>query len=227
VVSGNTAASGSEIYNHSTRLVTAANFNVFGQNGLTNAQAFVNFTPGATDITATSDGNRPTALTGILNTTLANNGGLTRTHALVSGSPAIDAVTNVDTCPPPATDQRGFPRPKDGNGDGGVACDTGAFERAPITVTCAGKAATLVGTEAGETLNGSASADVIQALGGNDLVRGLAAQDTLCGGTGNDGLFGGEGADRLDGGGGTDQCDGGTPTTGDTAVNCEQVRNVP
>jgi len=27
--------------------------------------------------------------------------------------------------------------------------------------------------------------------------------------------------------GGTDQCDGGAPTTGDTAVNCEQLSNVP
>lgn len=36
---------------------------------------------------------------------LADNGGSTRTRALLAGSPAIDAVTKA--CPPPATDQRG------------------------------------------------------------------------------------------------------------------------
>jgi hypothetical protein len=96
--------------------------------GLTNAHAFEDFTPGATDITVTSNGNRSTALANILNTTLANNGGPTRTHALVAGSPTIDSVTH-GTCPPRARDQRGVPRPQDGNNDGGIACDTGSFER--------------------------------------------------------------------------------------------------
>jgi hypothetical protein len=129
LISGNTAPNGSEVFNDSDSTLNAANFNVLGHRGLTNAQAFVGFTPGATDITATSNGNRPTVLSAILNTTLANNGGPTRTHALVAGSPAVDAVTNVNTCPPPARDQRGVVRPRDGNGDGGVACDTGSFER--------------------------------------------------------------------------------------------------
>ncbi|MGH3088536.1 MAG: Ig-like domain-containing protein [Rubrobacteraceae bacterium] len=55
---------------------------------------------------------------------LANNGGPTRTHALLAGSPAIDKALS---CPPPATDQRGQTRPKDG--DGNAFCDTGAFEK--------------------------------------------------------------------------------------------------
>ena len=46
---------------------------------------------------------------------------------MVAGSPAIDAV-NDGTCPPPAKDQRGVPRPQDGNGDGGPACDIDAYE---------------------------------------------------------------------------------------------------
>ncbi|MDQ3796077.1 MAG: hypothetical protein M3294_00480, partial [Pseudomonadota bacterium] len=70
---------------------------------------------------------RPTALAAILNTSVANNGGPTQTHALVAGSPAIDAVTD-GTCPPPDTDQRGVSRPQDGNGDGGPACDIGSYE---------------------------------------------------------------------------------------------------
>ena len=48
---------------------------------------------------------------------LALNGGKTKTHALLAGSPAIDRGDNANL---PPTDQRGagFPRKKDGNGDG-------------------------------------------------------------------------------------------------------------
>lgn len=57
---------------------------------------------------------------------LQDNGGPTETHALQSGSPAIDAA--VAGCPPPATDQRGVTRPQ------GAGCDTGAFEKEAPTV---------------------------------------------------------------------------------------------
>lgn len=56
---------------------------------------------------------------------LQNNGGPTLTHALLPGSPAIDAGNNA-TCA--ATDQRGGARPVDGNGDGNAVCDIGAYE---------------------------------------------------------------------------------------------------
>src|SRR5215217_8763980 len=77
--------------------------------------------PGITDIVPFQP------LSGILNPRLANNGGPTQTHALVRGSPAIDAI-NDGTCPPAAKNQRGVSRPQDGNGDGGPACDIGSFE---------------------------------------------------------------------------------------------------
>jgi len=60
--------------------------------------------------------------------TLADNGGPTRTHALLSGSPAIDRVASAG-CQPPDTDQRGFLRPADGDSDGTAACDAGSFEK--------------------------------------------------------------------------------------------------
>ena len=56
---------------------------------------------------------------------LADNGGPTATHALSTGSPAIDAA-DITGCP--ATDQRGAGRPADGNGDNVPVCDIGAFE---------------------------------------------------------------------------------------------------
>ncbi len=65
---------------------------------------------------------------------LQNNGGPTPTHALLPGSPAIDAgnATCTDASGNPlTTDQRGKPRPVDGNGDGISACDIGAFELFP------------------------------------------------------------------------------------------------
>jgi hypothetical protein len=58
---------------------------------------------------------------------LADNGGPTPTHALHPHSPAIDS--GGGECEP--TDQRGVPRPQDGDGDGIAACDSGAFEYVP------------------------------------------------------------------------------------------------
>lgn len=56
---------------------------------------------------------------------LSNNGGPTQTHALQSGSTAIDAGDNLSA---PATDQRGLARIFDGNGDLTATVDIGAFE---------------------------------------------------------------------------------------------------
>jgi hypothetical protein len=60
---------------------------------------------------------------------LAYNGGLTNTMELSSLSPAVDAA--IVTALSPATDQRLFPRPVDGDGDSAAASDLGAFEAGP------------------------------------------------------------------------------------------------
>jgi hypothetical protein len=56
---------------------------------------------------------------------LADNSGATLTRMPLSGSPLIDAGDPA-TCL--ATDQRGIPRPADGDGDGTATCDIGAVE---------------------------------------------------------------------------------------------------
>ena len=129
LISGNSAYSGAEIRRF-VGPVTADNYNLFGHSGLTDAQAFYNFTPGASDLTATSDGTTATALADILDATLADNGGDTFTHALIIGSPAIDASPDDADCP--TTDQRGVTRPQ------GAACDIGAVEadEVPATTLC-------------------------------------------------------------------------------------------
>ena len=126
LVAGNTAPTGSEINNDGT--VTADSHNLFGVDGIAGVEGF---SPGATDIVPPAG----VQLADILHPTLANNGGLTQTHALVPGSPAIDAGGSdcLDaTGAPLATDQRNKPRLVDGDGDGTAACDIGAFEFFPM-----------------------------------------------------------------------------------------------
>jgi hypothetical protein len=64
---------------------------------------------------------------------LADNGGPTQTHALLAGSIAIDQADNAICAAAPVNnlDQRGQPRPVDGDDDGTPACDIGAYEFVP------------------------------------------------------------------------------------------------
>lgn len=132
IISGNTAQGGKEIclYNLLNTDVYTDNFNLFGHSGETSEQAFDStdmtcegFTPGASDLTATSNGTVPTALAALLKP-LADNGGPTKTHALVAGSPALDldaSCSNVLYM----YDQRRHKRPE------GEGCDAGAYEFNP------------------------------------------------------------------------------------------------
>ena len=94
----------------------AANLTSLGYNLSSDATA---------NLTAASDLSNTNPLLG----PLTDNGGPTWTHALLIGSPAINAGTNAPADPPP-TDQRGSGYPRLAAG----TQDIGAFE-APLTVT--------------------------------------------------------------------------------------------
>jgi hypothetical protein len=142
LIAGNQAAVAPEIENvysnalpiptsWSFRIVRANNFNLFGSNG--NA-GVTGFTPGPTDIVPS------VPLAQILGP-LQNNGGPTLSHALVDGSPALDAGDPTGCQDSQgallATDQRGFARHIDSNNDGSARCDIGAFESKAAFVVAA------------------------------------------------------------------------------------------
>ena len=77
------------------------------------------------------------------------------------------------------------------------------------TTTCAGRAATSVGSGGADRLAGTRGSDVLAGGAGNDLARGGGGNDLICAGPGNDRVAGGQGNDRLLGGGGQDRLDGG------------------
>ncbi len=125
IISGN---AGNEVHMYTDAVynntIMANKHNVFGSNG--NA-GITGFSPGATDIVPSG------ALSAIL-MPLANNGGLTQTHALPVNSPAVDRAPNTDcnAAPVNGVDQRGQPRNR--NGDGAASsseCDIGAYEFQP------------------------------------------------------------------------------------------------
>jgi hypothetical protein len=105
IVAGNSAPNGASCFNDSGTLISQ------GHNLEDNNTC--NFTA-PTDLPNTNP----------LLALLADNGGATQTHALLPGSPAIDAGSNptCNAAPVNGVDQRGVARPQ------GPSCDIGAYE---------------------------------------------------------------------------------------------------
>lgn len=109
----------------------------------------------------------------------------------------------------------------------------GVYDTRP---SCSRFVATRIGTTGADTLNGGSGPDVIVGLGGDDRINSWGGADVVCGGSGADVIYGGSGADQisggdgddlLDGGDGIDFCNGDGQTNADTAVQCEDIANVP
>ena len=111
IISDNNAAQGANCY------LTGATFNANSNNIFGTSNISGGCPNGAFDIV-------PAGAIGTILAPLANNGGPTQTHALVVGSPALDAA-NTTNCP--ASDQRGASRVG--------TCDIGAFELNGTTPT--------------------------------------------------------------------------------------------
>ena len=77
------------------------------------------------------------SLNALLDPDLAAQSGGVAYHALVPGSPAIDAIAAgaAAPCALPSYDERNVPRPLDGTGGGTPACDVGAVEFQRLTVS--------------------------------------------------------------------------------------------
>jgi predicted outer membrane repeat protein len=143
-IAHNSANNGGGIFNVSST-VTVRNSILAENSAAMGADCFGNFTSQGYNLIGdtagcTIEGNTTGNLLGVdpLLGPLQDNGGSTLTHALLAGSPAIDAGNPAApgsgdfACA--ATDQRGVVRPQDGNEDGTAHCDMGAYEREPGTL---------------------------------------------------------------------------------------------
>ncbi len=142
----NTAPAGPQIYNSTTNIPGIRNSDIQGSGG----------SGLGWDAALGTDGGGNLDQSPVLGP-LADNGGYTMTHALPSGSPAVDTA---DAAACPATDQRGVARPQ------GSGCDMGAFEEGPAEMEVLGLNDAVIlngdttpmigdGTNFGEALAGS------------------------------------------------------------------------
>jgi uncharacterized delta-60 repeat protein len=96
----------------------------------------------------------------------------------------------------------GGPAPTPGDGPGGGGAGSKQVPR------CAGKRATIVGTNRSNRLKGTRRNDVIVSLGGNDRISAGNGNDLICAGNGNDRVIAGLGNDRVYGQNGNDKIEG-------------------
>ena len=132
-IASNNAADGGGIFNDDSGPDVTIKNTLIGDNSATsNPDVFGPFTSDGTNLVENPDGGTglDSDITGFDPSlgTLQYNGGSTRTHALLAGSPAIDAGDNSVNL---SEDQHGYDRPVDGDGDLTATIDIGAYEFVP------------------------------------------------------------------------------------------------
>lgn len=131
IVAGNFIGTGTQPYD-AANLNSSSSYNLIGFAG-----ADVGLTNGVNGNIVGVNGSGLRDINTILNTTLANNGGRTPTHALVAGSAALNSGSNAQALTATGgllvNDQRGTPMPR----TSGSAVDIGAYElfAGPIIVS--------------------------------------------------------------------------------------------
>jgi CSLREA domain-containing protein len=124
IISGNDAAGSEKDCRTPGTPYTSLGYNLVGQNGVATGCSVI-----GTDIVLTG------TIDTVLNTNLTGEQGSVTYHALIPGSPAIDAIPLGANCTLPSYDQRNLARPLDGNADNTAACDIGAREFNQVFVT--------------------------------------------------------------------------------------------
>src|SRR5436309_665215 len=176
-ITANSAADGGGIYRTIATVVLrnaiVANNTAGGNCNTTMVSAGNNLDSGATcGLSGVGDLSNTDPLLG----PLQNNGGQTDTHALTAGSPALDAGTNTGC---PAADQRGVPRPFDGNGDGTPTCDIGAYEFNIPPPASADLSLTMTVDNPTPNVGGTITFTLTVSNAGPDNATGIAATDPL------------------------------------------------
>ncbi|HEY2600862.1 MAG TPA: hypothetical protein VGI67_04840 [Thermoleophilaceae bacterium] len=168
----------------------------------TNGMAFARVQPGgALDITFSGDG-RQVVLFNSNPADRANGVALEPSGAIVGGGVAASADKNVGV-----VRLQGDAGSQGGPGGGG-----GTGGGPVVNPKCAGRSATIVGTNGRDKLKGTRRNDVIVGAGGSDRIDGGGGNDVICGGGGNDRLSGGGGKDKIYGQAGKDSLSGGDGT---------------
>lgn len=115
-------------------------------------------------------------------------------------------------------------------GNGGDDIVDGGTGNDPL-VAGNGGTDTVRGGDGNDKVTGGPRPDTVDGGAGNDEVKGNNGADQLQGGSGDDMLFGAKSPDTMDGGAGIDTCNGGTTggaaIENDTAINCENLVNIP
>lgn len=144
IVAGNTSTGESADIANAPGIMTRTGANVIGSNeGVTTV-----FPAGLPNANGDYVGTATTPLNPLLGA-LANNGGRTQTCLPLPTSPATDHAAGTI----PTTDQRGFSRPRDGNGDNSFIADIGAAESGPEPVFLVNTLADELDTPPGASLS--------------------------------------------------------------------------